>query len=227
MNERITQAQKLKDITSDIKSELDAFKNNVKKLSWSEIVIIDETKNGASTNYQLTLPQSLINDFEKIKNKCDFDGRYKEIYHHLIFDHPDDSFDELNWHISTDNSSNRIHINRTGIPYSLRKLGLGKMIYKKIINHIGYISSENHRSYAHSDLLWNSLFNDSELYCFAFNNWLFATFRREISNEFFSRLNNSFLNLGDCQFDKYFCHEYANEITNYEAIKKHCTQQRV
>ena len=72
---------------------------------------------------------------------------------------------EMNFHIDIDiekNNFNRIHI-INDLPYSIRNLNMGKILYKNIIKEIGWITS-NYDSSKDSKFVWDSLNKDDELY---------------------------------------------------------------
>ena len=75
------------------------------------------------------------------------------------------SEDEMDFHpeIQIDKKFfNRIHI-ISELPYSLRNIGLGKILYKNIIEKVGWLSS-NYDSSINSKFVWDSLSKDEELY---------------------------------------------------------------
>ena len=57
---------------------------------------------------------------------------------------------------------NRIDINNE-LPYSIRNIGFGKILYKTFIKKLGYLSS-NYGSSKDSKFVWESLSNDNKLY---------------------------------------------------------------
>lgn len=72
---------------------------------------------------------------------------------------------EMNFHFDIQidiKNFNRIHL-IDELPYSLRDLGLGKILYKNIIEKIGWLSS-NFDANVNSKFVWDSLSKDQELY---------------------------------------------------------------
>lgn len=225
INRRLGAANKVKKELVVCNGRVASFQENVRNILWSELEI-KRFENGTSIGFEVTLPKRLKEEFEIIRLSNKIDKRYDDIFDNIIWGQDDNKCDELVWNIQIESlNSNRIHISGKGIPFSLRNLGLGKKMYKIIINESGYITSENHESYGHSDLLWESLVKDPELCSFISKDKILTFFRKNIPMNFKDILEKNFSGLekSGCLFDKSFCESHKMALAGSE-IEKHCNQ---
>jgi len=222
-NKRIQGAIKIKHEMKVLKKSMADFIQKIKTMEWKALKAT-KLENGNSINYTITLNDELVRDFKKMSDSISSSNKYSEVFHQIIYGHPEDPYDEIEWSIDIRPiEDNRIHINGNGLPFSLREIGLGKKIYKKIINEVGYISTREDKSYKYSDLLWESLIRDEELYCFISTDKVIAVLKNNIPNNIYDVLQRSFgqFEKGDCLFTGDFCTVFKNEIKEH-GLDKYC-----
>jgi len=164
MNKRLENAQNYRESKGLIK---DIFEK-IRKVSYSDL-LCDSSINGNNQDFTVSLPEDLMSDFNKVKDTIfDLAGeRLLEIANIDVWGSYDEPIQNMEWGFSVSTFHNqRIHINGFGLPHSFRKLGLGKKIYKKILLKVGYISTQDEKSYKYSDFLWLSIVNDMDFISF-------------------------------------------------------------
>lgn len=219
-NTRIIEARNIKAEISELKSKTSDFFDKMEVLNWNELNI-DKTEEG-SINFTVTLSDILIEEFDGIKEFEERESDYREIFHHIIWGHPDDSCDELEWSVSiSPNLRNRIHINGAGLPFSFREKGLGKKIYKRILKEVGYISTRKQGAYKYSHLLWESITRDNDFFCFVSENLIIAVLKDNIPDDLINILEELFVDVEECFFDPRFCQIYKTKLHPLK-IHKHC-----
>lgn len=165
----VTEKEKLK----IIKEKKDELISLIKDINWSDLVIIENNQNGNSKLFEVDFNEQIIQKIEYIKNEYKHLRLLVDVGQDILFEG-----NELNMRcpIQIDILSNRIHITGDGIPRSIRGLGLSCKIYRAILEHVDYVSSEGDRLYGYGKLIWNSLrksdlfytfFEKSRGYCFA------------------------------------------------------------
>jgi hypothetical protein len=110
--------------------------------------------------------------------------------------------------------NNRIDINGGGIPPICRNLGLGKKIYRKILQDYRYITSVNDKTSMEAKLMWNSLRKDKMFSTFFYKNGALC-FRSDEDPTFIigklEKLNNN-LKLESLLWDENFKNENTELI---------------
>jgi hypothetical protein len=222
-NNRLLNARLAQKKIQQAKKFVKKFTSALKVLDWKNLNCTKK-QNGGTDNYAIRLPNEFYQDFDALLEFIEPQSEYKEIFHHIIYGHPEDALNGIEWSIQIiPQDMNRIHINGDGIPYSLRQLGLGKKIYKRIIKEVGFISTQDDKSYKYSHLLWLSLTKDEEVYCFISPNLIIATLKNSIPSNFFLILKTAFKNIPprDCKFEKVFCEKYSDKLIEHQ-LKNYC-----
>lgn len=205
---RIAKAILVKKDLGDLKQLIDQFKENIKTIDWREIEIVLEDENLNTVHFSITLPNKLMNDFDIIIEKINsLDSVFIQVGSDMLWGGEDSECDGFNITIQISKvMNNRIDITGNGLPIGFRGLGLGKKIYKKVISEVNYISSEEHKSYKYSHLLWSSLIIDKELYLFMNKDWVYAFPSTESPGSIISRIEVFFKHnsKGECAFDEEF-----------------------
>lgn len=151
-------------ILKDLKEEMEKFNEMISHFNDQSIFKIKLEKDdryyllnvGYNDKIEIII-QKLKDILENIK-----DDRILEKANRLVYG----SEYEMNFYIQVDiehKNFNRIHI-IDDLPYSMRNLGLGKMLYKNIIKKLGWISSNSMDSTIDSKFVWDSLSKDDKLY---------------------------------------------------------------
>lgn len=125
--------------------------------------IISSFKNLTTSDIELETSASFGHMSIKIKFIDDY---LQKIYTKLMME----DFDEPTTTVDLEtNNINNIHID--AIPYKLRGLGLGKVIYKKIIEEFDFISTGFNyaRISDEAQRVWESLINSGDFYYFISN----------------------------------------------------------
>jgi hypothetical protein len=164
-----------------------------------------------TSNYYIRQIEEILSDSEKLDI---YDKYYSIIY-------PDGN--KLKFDIEIDiekDNLNRIHI-PVGLPYILKGLGLGKKIYKLIINKLGYISSNYLDRTIESLYVWDSIRKDKDIFTFISNekiisispNLLFSDIENILSN-FYKNITNETIILDDDFKNKYNREILKSKILN-------------
>src|ERR1700752_2018333 len=215
---RVAKAILAKNILFDIKQLTDKLKDDIKAISWEqlEMELIEENDNQAF--FEVTLPNELIQDFNIIKTKIDsLDKVFIQVGYSILWGEEDVECDSLNVSIQINKTMrNRIDISGDGLSLGFRGIGLGKKIYKKVISKVGYISSEEYKSYKYSHLLWSSLIKDEELLLFMNKDWVYAFLSKETPEMIISKIED-FFNYNskeECAFDEEFVVKNSELLLN-------------
>jgi len=153
-----------KQILKDLKNEMTKFKDMISHFNDISIFKLNYNKDNKyfliNIKYNDKIEiiiQNFKNILENIKDLDILEKSYRIVYGTNI---------EMDFHINIDiehKNFNRIHI-VNDLPYSLRDLGLGKILYKNIIKELGWVSSNSIDSTKDSKFVWDSLNQDDELY---------------------------------------------------------------
>jgi hypothetical protein len=153
-------------ILKDLKEEMTKFKEMISHFNDQSVFILkfqkDETYQICNLEYDSDI-EKIITQLKRILKKIDDQEtllRANRIVYGAEY--------EMNFNILIElehKNFNRIHI-ADDLPYSLRDLGLGKMLYKNIIKKFGWISSNSAEPKPTEDskFVWDSLRNDTDLY---------------------------------------------------------------
>ena len=161
----LTHVSDKKLILKDLKEEMIKFKEMISHFNEQSIFILKFKKDG---NYQLCnvkydediekiilhlrkILKNIQNDETKLMaNKIVYGAEYEMNFHILI---------ELEYE-----KFNVIHV-ADDLPYSLRGLGLGKLLFKNIIKKFGWISSNlGSNPTEEAKFVWDSIRKDTDLY---------------------------------------------------------------
>jgi hypothetical protein len=104
---------------------------------------------------------------------------------------------------------NKIYV-FNGLPNFMKNLGVGKKVYKKLIKDFNYISS----FYAYSpsidsDLTWNSILNDKEIYSFSNDDNIICFWNEYPYDKIIKKLKKFYKIDGIKQFDDDFLKRYG------------------
>jgi hypothetical protein len=138
------------------------LKKEIKKLDSFDIEITDKDENSSYyiCNFSL-FATNLIFKIIEISNKNKNDEKIQEI----IFPEGDIIKHKLFPKIEIETKNfNRIHIN--DIPMIIRNIGVGKKIYKTMIEKLSYISSNHEDRSIAAELVWTSIIEDKNIYSF-------------------------------------------------------------
>ena len=151
-------------ILNDLKEEMTKFKEMISHFNSQSVFILKFEKNDnyhickVKYNDKMDIIITKIKDLlENIKDQETLLKANRIVYGAEY---------EMNFHILIElehENFNRIHI-ADDLPYSLRDLGLGKMLYKNIIKKFGWISSNSQTATEDSKFVWDSLRKDLDLY---------------------------------------------------------------
>lgn len=161
----LTHVEDKKLILKDLKEEMTKFKEMISHFNDQSVFILKFRKDD---NYQLCklewnekieiIIQKLNDLLENIK-----DPNILSMSNRIVYG----AEYEMNFHIFIEleyKNFNRIHI-ADDLPYSLRDLGLGKMLYKNIIKKFGWISSDlGSEPTEEVKFVWDSIRKDTDLY---------------------------------------------------------------
>ena len=96
-----------------------------------------------------------------------------------------------------------------GLPNFMKILGLGKKIYKKLIKDFNYISSfYGYNPSIDSDLVWNSVLDDNEVYSFINDNNIISFWNEYEYDEIIEKLKEFYKIPGEMFFDDDFLKKY-------------------
>lgn len=179
------------------------IKDKCSNLDYSDISFVEE--DGVlevSYNYEINLL------FLNLKNELIF-IRGNKIYDEISNKIFGDGYKSLFLFIDVDvNRLNQIDI-INGLPYFIKNIGLGKKIYKSLIKEIDYISSfSGNKPSLDSNLVWNSISKDKELFTFSNDNNLISFWNELDFNYIIECLSNFYKIKGSMEFDKDFLYKF-------------------
>jgi len=150
-------------ILKDLKNEIIDLKKMISHFNWQSIFNLKFIKDGnlslCKVNYNDKI-NIIIKKLEEILDNIDNDD-IKEKANRIVYG----AEYIMNFYISLDietDNFNRIHV-IDDLPYSMRDLGLGKILYKNTIKKFHWLSSEPDTT-NDSRFVWDSLSKDEELY---------------------------------------------------------------
>ena len=175
------------------------IKNESKKLSFEDIEYFNN-KGELDISYGVKL-----NDLIAIFKSAIFHNQYNDKLMNYIFDDGERSF---YLDITIEPTFNQIHINN-GLPNFMKGLGLGKKVYKKLIKDFNCLSSfHGVKPSKESDMVWNTLADDKELYTFV-NDDNIICFWNEVDYDIIvNKLREFYINDGQRVFDDDFLKKY-------------------
>ena len=212
----------LKEMILELKNECSILDNVKVKIDEE-----DSKKIYLTTKYNSKIEhkiRNIIDILDQSENTEAFETYFKIVYpdgEELSF-YPDIEIEKYNL--------NRIHI-PVGLPYILKGLGLGKKIYKSVIDKCEFISSTYLDRAMDAVYVWNSIRKEKDVYSFIFNKKILAispklNFNKieDILLEFFKGLTDEDIILDDDFKDKYLKElrnsEKISWIFNYEIKQK-------
>ncbi len=191
INERFENAKELKDKLNQIKKLKSSLTELLKRIKFNDIKL-EKRENHNSNTYSIIFPENIISTYNELTGiiEKETDDRKKKICFYEIYEDISFEYDGLSIRIQIYNEdSNRIHNPGSGLSQSFRNLGLGKKIFKRIIQEVGFITSEHRDTFGEiknsiqSDLLWFSLYNDDQVICKTNGNLFFAYLKKGKSFE--------------------------------------------
>lgn len=190
-NDRLRKAQNFKKNKEEIQEKAEILKMQLRNLKWTDIELIDLENKGNTKHYQTKFPSEIQHAFEQLAAHLpDSAGdRYYQAYHELIYGHVNDECDNIGLTLSVGLLDHRVDVLNSGLPYSLRGLGLGSKLYKRLMREYGYIYSEERQSGFHSDLVWDKLTKDEEVHVISTKTCLYACLRSDTTGRL-STLND-------------------------------------
>ena len=144
-------------IVNDLKTDIlnDGF--TLRSLPKNGNTILLEVKYTPNVAYIISI---IENSYEKASTKI------KKLYDKEVC--PGQSLENVRFEVIIqiqENFLNRIHV-PSGFPIVLQGLGLGKMLYKKAIKELGYISTNRLDRTADAIMVWDSLRKEKDVYSF-------------------------------------------------------------
>jgi len=180
---------------------IEELKIEIESMDFDEILINQLDSNNLEIRYSPKIRGILLYlDNKRVELKNSGDKEKEKIVEFLYKDGSEDIYLD----ISIQPPLNRIDVNNE-LPVFMRGLGLGKKIYKKLIKNLGFISSfKGYEPSIWSDLVWNKLSMDPDLYFFS-NSDNFICFWNEIEfEEIIFKLKEFFKEKGERIFDNDF-----------------------
>lgn len=183
LNERIIQAHEFRKNKTKILETIELLKQQIRELNWKDIVLIIQESNGNTLQYNTEFPSKIQSTSNQLKTfiPTESDHRYYDAYHMIIYGHQEEKHDELDLYLALGNFDNKVDVLRSGLPYSLRGLGIGAKLYKRLMLEAKFISSEIRNTSFHSDLVWEKLTRDEEVHVVSTQSRLYACLRNEIT----------------------------------------------
>jgi len=197
---RLKKANDIKGILNLIQPDIDRVVNLCKNINFDEIEYFNDEEDTIEINYNLTI----FNLLNSIKIAANQGG--EEILSRIFPDEEDDMLLKIT--IDRD-LFNRIDIINS-MPNFIKKIGLGKKIYKKLIKDFGYLSTFNgFEPSTDSSMVWNSIVRDVELFSFIDKSNIISFWNRFNYNEIIDKLIEFYKNdRTSYQFDDNFLDRY-------------------
>ena len=181
----------------------DSISNNELKINRYDednIYLIYKIQYSPNTNYYIKQIEEILNDSENLEvyNK----------YFSIVYPDSNKLKFEIEIYIEK-NNLNRIHV-PYGLPYILKGMGIGKRIYKILINQLGYISSNYLDRTIESLYVWDSIRKEKDIYTFINGENIISTSINlsfndieKILTDFYKNINDQYIIMDDDFKDKY------------------------
>lgn len=151
-----------KNVSNYLNSRIIDMKNKILDIDKVEFLKI---RNDNSLRF-VSYPDNIIHIIEDIKNILS-ESKDMEVYDkYFSIIYPDNNEYSFYTEIQIEfDYLNRIHI-PIGLPYILKGLGLGKKIYKSLLDELGYISTSRLDRTLDAIFVWDSLRKDKNIFSF-------------------------------------------------------------
>lgn len=198
--DRLKDAKDFKNILNIYNDDIKQIKDIIKNINYDEI-FINKQDDEYVVEYNSTL-YTILKAFEvklfKIKE-------YPDILNKIFGDGYEDLFLEIS---IEENNLNRIDI-LNGLPNFMKNLGLGKKIYKTLIEKFNYISSfYGYQPSIDSDMTWLSVLKDTEIYSFINDNNIISFWNEYSFDNIIEKLKIFFNQKNNVIFDDDFLTKY-------------------
>lgn len=198
--QRFKESGDFKSILKEINILIDKIREESLKLDYNDINYsiynntIEIHYNSILSAYLNTLKEILFGlyDNSDIMNKIFQDG-YRDLFLEIDLDK---------------NNFNRIDI-INGLPNFMKKLELGKKVYKKLIKDFNYISSfYGYSPSIDSDMVWDSILDDNDIYSFTNDDNIISFYNDFNYDEIITILKQFYLVEGKRSYDDDFLKKY-------------------
>lgn len=213
LNNIVSEKENLDNYIKDV----DDLKKDIRKIRWNDLQL-EKIENYENLRVFII---SLPDDLQKRLDNFLIDERdfmFSETLIEYIFMDNTSSFKGCRFQI--DSFTNRIDIPGNGLPRGFRKLGLGPKMYRKIVEEIGYISSEEYQLSEFGKLLWNNLRKNNLFYTFVNERRGFAFPSSEKAETILSILDEKFnFNYSEALLDDDFEIKHTDLIIKTQMAK--------
>jgi hypothetical protein len=149
---------------SELQIEQEQLFSELKNISWQQLRVEAKPRDGSNTiSFTVTFEQAFLDRIGKLHKS------YSQLKH-LSDVGEDNLFKSSNYATSCQIQlcafSNRIDMSGCGIARSFRQLGLGCKIYRAMLEHADFLSSEDRNLSGYGKLIWNSMKNSNLFYTF-------------------------------------------------------------
>lgn len=188
-SQRLHRAEQVKENFQKISYGLNQIQDYLRGLKWQDMDLRTE-KEAEQIRYTLTLPldiQTIYNGLDAIVEN-ESNSKLKKLYHEAVYGSPDEKYDGLTLKVTVRNRDHRIDNPGNGLAVRYRNLGLGKKIYKRVIQESQYITSydsdlfDSVSNSIYSDLIWHSLHKDDDIHCETNGNEIIAVLAQDKDN---------------------------------------------
>jgi len=164
--DRYINANNYKKVLSELKQIIFNLKKEIKNSNFDDFIYKQNNKD-IEIIYNPTIRGILTYlDGKRVEFEYGKEENQQKILNTIYIDGERDPFLD----ITIQPPFNQIHINN-GLPVFMKGLGLGKKVYKKLIKDFGYLSSfKGIKPSIESDLVWDTLADDRELFTFVNDN---------------------------------------------------------
>lgn len=204
-----------------ISGKIEEFRHSLKDIIWEDLELSKTHQNGDTRYFKLNLPKLYQNKLKEIDAFRDNVPLLEGVFNELLYkEYTNNSFVcpiEIRY------SFNRIHNSGNGMTNGFRNLGLGIKIYRKVVEEVGFISSEDDDELSSfGKLMWNSMRNSNLFFTFFFKTKSFAFPSIVDPNFVIDTISNHIgsLNFNEILWDEDFLRENI-ELIKESPLKKY------
>lgn len=154
-----------KKLLADLISRVIILKEQIKNISWTQLVLKEEEPNESMTHYfEVRLTEDIQEEIIAIDSIYQEFSHLKSVGENCLYGSENNS--EYCFRVQISKIDNRIDISGDGIAPGFRKLGLGCKLYRKMLDKFDFICSEDRNLSAYGKLVWNSMRKNEMFYTF-------------------------------------------------------------